>query len=471
MATKVGDAFVDLSVHDHRFNAKMGAAKASVQGFGSSIKGVVAGLGGLFLARGLWTQFKTGVGEVARAEMELTKLEAVLESTGYKAGFTTAEIGALADQLERTAGISTEDTLAAASALATFVEIGSTEFKALIPVMQDMSKVMSTDMKGAALQLGKAFQEPTRAMTALRRSGVSFTESQVDMIKKLEASGRLVDAQRIMLRLLKEQGFDGVADAIGGTFAGQIDRAALGFGHLREQTVKMLGALFGIEGGLGSLADMFFKWGDAVEASIRTVKVWRLQVVQEWTEMFLAAEGIWDSLLIVFQVGWDKIMGVFGKGEGLEFGKELLAEWDQTGEAILDSRKQTQAQIDALFQTEKKDSKKRADGIIEDEAAIKAARIDAIGGFADIIKAAQKWADEEDKAAQKRKDAAEVGRAADPESTGLADPNSYRSPVADAVRANRNAAESGDKWINEMLKELKEINAKTHPQLPAFAGA
>jgi hypothetical protein len=338
-------------------------------------------------------------------------------------------------------------------------------------------------MKGAALQLGKAFQEPTRAMTALRRSGVSFTEGQVDMIKKLEATGRLVDAQRIMLRLLKEQGFDGVADAIGGTFAGQLDRAALGFGHLREQVTGFFLALTNLDD-IGGFADMMFRWGDAMEKTIIGVKVWKLTLEGEWAELIEGAKFMWESLKTVFAVGWDNIKSIFGKGEGLDLFPELKANAEESAKIMQGIREQTQKSIEALFTKEKDASKKRKDGVIDDEADIKAARVDTIGGFSDIIKAAQKWADEEDKAAQKRKAAAEVGRAADQEarkiddvmpmhteSTGSADPNSYRSPVADAVRANRNAAESEDKWINEILKELKEINAKTQPQLPAFAGA
>jgi hypothetical protein len=58
---------------------------------------------------------------------------------------------------------------------------------------------MGTDMKGAAIQVGKALQDPVHGISALRRVGVNFNESQVETIKKLVETGQAAKAQGLIL--------------------------------------------------------------------------------------------------------------------------------------------------------------------------------------------------------------------------------------------------------------------------------
>jgi hypothetical protein len=75
---------------------------------------------------------------------------------------------------------------------------------------------MHTDMPQAALQLGKALNDPIKGVGALRRIGIQFTNSQVDQIKVLIASGNQLAAQKIILREVNRE-FGGSAKAAGKT--------------------------------------------------------------------------------------------------------------------------------------------------------------------------------------------------------------------------------------------------------------
>jgi hypothetical protein len=77
------------------------------------------------------------------------------------------------------------------------------------------------DLKGAAMQVGKALQDPILGVSALSRAGVQFSESQREMIKGLVESNRLLDAQQVILDELTVQ-TAGQAEAMRNTFGGAI---------------------------------------------------------------------------------------------------------------------------------------------------------------------------------------------------------------------------------------------------------
>jgi predicted nucleic acid-binding Zn-ribbon protein len=84
----------------------------------------------------------------------------------------------------------------------------------------DMSVALGTDATQAAKQIGKALQDPVRGLTALRRSGVTFTEQQAKQIKTLVKSGDQLKAQKLILAELNKE-FGGSAAAAGKTWPAQ----------------------------------------------------------------------------------------------------------------------------------------------------------------------------------------------------------------------------------------------------------
>ena len=102
---------------------------------------------------------------------------------------------------------------------------------------QDMSAVFGQDLSSSAVQLGKALEDPVEGLTALRRVGVSFTESQKELIKSLVEAGETAEAQRIILDNLARQ-VGGAGEAEAGGLVGAAHRARAAWGNLLEEIGK-----------------------------------------------------------------------------------------------------------------------------------------------------------------------------------------------------------------------------------------
>lgn len=141
------------------------------------------------------------------------KLAAVLRTTGHAAGFTAKQLVQYAAELQRTTNFGDEATIAMMSVLATFKEIRGETFKDATKAIQDMSTVMGVDLRSAAIQVGKALNDPVVGATMLRRVGVSLSVQQMEQIKLFTQQNRLMDAQRLILTELESE-FGGAAEAM-----------------------------------------------------------------------------------------------------------------------------------------------------------------------------------------------------------------------------------------------------------------
>ncbi len=168
--------------------------------------------------------------EAAKAEAVRAKLAAVLKATGNAAGFTADELDRQATALQNMTGISDEAILRGQTILATFTQIGEKTFPRATEAVLDLASVLSDDaipaageIRSAALQLGKALNDPVLGMTALGRAGIQFTKAQKDMVKVLVDSNQTLAAQELILDEVEKQ-FGGVAKAVGKTAAADFAR-------------------------------------------------------------------------------------------------------------------------------------------------------------------------------------------------------------------------------------------------------
>jgi hypothetical protein len=193
-----------------------------------------------------------------------------LESTGNAAKTTADEIRALTESLERKSGVDADTIQVGSNLLLTFKnirnEVGANNdiFNRAQETALDMSIVFGTNMKEAAIQLGKALDDPTRGVAALRRSGISFTKSQQETIKSLVESGDILKAQKMILEEIETQ-VGGSAEAYGKTLPGQIDRANRAFEVLTETLAGPL-----LEVGVEALEDLLVFFQDpATQANVK----------------------------------------------------------------------------------------------------------------------------------------------------------------------------------------------------------
>ena len=84
---------------------------------------------------------------------------------------------------------------------------------------------MGTNLSSSAIMLGRALEDPEKGLTALTRTGTVFTDAQKDMVKQLVETGKLQEAQVLILKELEAQ-YGGTAEAAAKGYAGALDTLA-----------------------------------------------------------------------------------------------------------------------------------------------------------------------------------------------------------------------------------------------------
>lgn len=174
------------------------------------------------------------------------QLQAVLKSTGGAVGMTAQQLINLAGKMQEVTTISDDTVLAGENMLLTFTNIGKDVFPQTTQTMLDMATAMNNgvtpsaeQLKGTAIQLGKALNDPTEGLSALGRVGVKFTDDQKKLIEHLQKTGDLMGAQKIILGELGRE-FGGSAAQQANTFEGQMKQLNNAFGDVQEELGMML---------------------------------------------------------------------------------------------------------------------------------------------------------------------------------------------------------------------------------------
>jgi hypothetical protein len=182
----------------------------SLRGMGKAFLGAAAAAAGIV---GVGSLFKSIASEGEKFETSMLKINAIIKATGGAAGKTGEELRESARALALNTLESTEGVLAAQQRLLTFRKITGDVFDRAIALSADLSGAMGQDLSGAAVQLGRALEDPVRGLQALRRTGASFEEQEQELIKSLVESGRLLEAQEFILKKL--EGHLGGTDTLG----------------------------------------------------------------------------------------------------------------------------------------------------------------------------------------------------------------------------------------------------------------
>lgn len=201
---------------------------------------------------------------LAREQIRVeAQLATAIQSTGGAAGISSRELRNLASELQGVTNFGDETTIAAEALLLTFTNIGRDVFPETVKLTQDMATALRVDLSQAALQVGKALNDPVRGLTALRRANIQFTPEQEALVKGFVEVNDVASAQRVILAELNRQ-FGGSAVAARKADGGII---ALGnsFGDLQEEVGTFLLALNQSADGTNRLIDFV----DALTGSLR----------------------------------------------------------------------------------------------------------------------------------------------------------------------------------------------------------
>ncbi|MDB4913106.1 MAG: hypothetical protein JWM95_750 [Gemmatimonadetes bacterium] len=206
------------------------------------------------------------ISNTVEAQNAMAQLEAAVKSTGGVAGQSVAQLDAFSMAMQQTTTYSDEAVKGAQAMLLTFDKIRGAKFDQATQAVADLAARMGGDLQGAAVQVGKALQDPATGLTALRHSGVSFTESQVAMIKQMYETNRVAEGQAIILKELEHQ-FGGSAAAARNTLGGALAGLKNDFGDIFEGTTKETSALVDFLHAAASVARTVNEYRDMLKAT------------------------------------------------------------------------------------------------------------------------------------------------------------------------------------------------------------
>lgn len=219
------------------------AATTAGKSFGSKFAGSVKGVvGGALAGIGVTKLITDSLSEAHEAQKVGALTAQTIKSTGGAARVTAKHVGDLATSISNKVGVDDEAIQSGANMLLTFKNIrneagkGNKIFDQSVQTTTDLAAAMAAasggelNFRSAAIQMGKALNDPVKGITALSRVGVTFTDQQKKQIKALVASGDTMKAQKIILKELKSE-FGGAAKSQ----ATEADKARVAIGNLEEQ--------------------------------------------------------------------------------------------------------------------------------------------------------------------------------------------------------------------------------------------
>ncbi len=198
------------------------------------------------------------------------------------------------------------------------------------------AKASGESLRGTSIMLGKALNDPIGGMTALSRAGIQFSDEQATVIKSLAKTGRMAEAQSLLLAELERQ-YGGSAEAAAKVgmgawkqFMNRIGDIQESFGPFLNKTLEGLMSLFdwvqrnaaviGLFASALLTAIMVYK-GVIMVTKIWTAVQWLLNAAMKANPLGLVI-GLIAALIAAVVYAWYKFDGfravVFGLWEAFE---------------------------------------------------------------------------------------------------------------------------------------------------------
>lgn len=223
-------------------------AIAGIQNLGSKLLGLGAIVAGAFAVRAIVDFGRESIAAAEAVQVANRRLEAVAKATnvfGAETGKVTEKLIKFAESQEMIIGQDAEIIKGVQAQLLSFKQLSESAdetggvFDRVTKAAFDMAAAGFGSAESNAIALGKAFEDPIKGLTALRRSGTIFTEEQQNLIKTLVDSGDLLGAQTVILNELESQ-YGGTAEAT----ATWSDKLTLAFDNVKEAAGKSLTPAF-----------------------------------------------------------------------------------------------------------------------------------------------------------------------------------------------------------------------------------
>ena len=195
-----------------RLNSKAFQLDNRMKQLDKSSTGLGSTLGKVFAGVAILVGIKKSINAFEEQEFAIAQVRQGIESTGRAAGKTLSELTAGAKKLQGETIFGDETILQNVTAqILTFTNVTEKIFDRTQQAVLDVTtrlfgaRATAETLRSTAIQLGKALNDPIRNLGALSRSGITFSQSQIDVIKSLAEGGKLAEAQAIILGELERQ--------------------------------------------------------------------------------------------------------------------------------------------------------------------------------------------------------------------------------------------------------------------------
>lgn len=314
---------------------------------GRSAKKTFQLIGVGFVANKTLDFFRQSVEAGREALRVQTKLEAVYRATGNAAGYSAEQSLLLSNQLAQLTNYADEAITEAQAMLGTFTQVEGDIFKDALVAALDLSEVFNQDLKSSVIQLGKALNDPIKGVSALSEVGISFSETQREMIKELAEAGDVMGAQKVILDELTAE-FGGAASAAAEGYGGKLNNLKEIFGQINEDVGRatidfLLEAMETMIDMGGVIAAVFTDfplfvemaatksqlallgfWNDIEHYATTAVPAWIDWLSDNWASVFVDMGNYVGTVVTNM---WENLVNFFGNVASYMMGGEVDFHW------------------------------------------------------------------------------------------------------------------------------------------------
>jgi hypothetical protein len=241
----------------------------------------------------------------AEAERQALLLEQTIRATGGAAGRTAADIERLVQGHARAGAAAADVVRSAATQLLTFRSISGEAFDRTLAAAVDLAAVGFGSVESAAVQLGKALENPIEGLSSLTRVGVSFSAEQKRVIQALVETGRTAEAQGLILEAVEGQ-VGGAGAAQGAGLAGAFRVLGHELAEFGETVGGRIAEMLGLNEAIRAVASGVSMLREAIsednEPSIEEMEARVAELIEKRDKLLAeaAASGQQNPLAVTF---------------------------------------------------------------------------------------------------------------------------------------------------------------------------
>lgn len=177
----------------------------------------------------------------ANAQKSLVQLDIAFNNSSESARRSKDDIVGFATSVQKGTEFSNTAVIKSQTTLLNFGRVTRDVFSRARQDVLDVSAALGIDLQSASDAVGRALESPAQGLRNLRQLNIVFSESQRQLIERLEATGHVYEAQNLLLDALEDH-YRGAAKASSETLGGALDKLKNNFESLLELSEKSGGA-------------------------------------------------------------------------------------------------------------------------------------------------------------------------------------------------------------------------------------